>query len=46
MAVESSTARVGSPAPDFTLPVAGGGEITLSSYRGQPVVLVFLRGYL
>jgi peroxiredoxin Q/BCP len=42
---ESERAPVGSPAPDFTLPKAGGGEATLSSYRGRPVVLAFLRGY-
>jgi peroxiredoxin Q/BCP len=28
-------------APDFTLPVTGGGEITLSDLRGAPVVLFF-----
>ena len=28
-------------APDFTLPADGGGEITLSDYRGQQVVLYF-----
>jgi thioredoxin-dependent peroxiredoxin len=36
--------RVGDPAPDFTLPGTGGREYTLSSYRGQPVVLVFYPG--
>jgi peroxiredoxin Q/BCP len=41
----SSTVTTGSIAPDFTLPSAAGGEITLSSYRGRPVVLVFLRGF-
>ncbi len=29
------------PAPDFTLPRAGGGEVTLSDLRGKPVVLFF-----
>ncbi|MGB3245771.1 MAG: peroxiredoxin [Sulfitobacter sp.] len=29
------------PAPDFTLPVTGGGEITLGALRGQAVVLYF-----
>ena len=41
----SSTASVGTQAPDFTLPKVGGGEVTLSSLRGKPVVLVFLRGF-
>ena len=31
-------------APDFTLPGTGGRSYTLSSYRGQPVVLVFYPG--
>jgi peroxiredoxin Q/BCP len=42
---ESPTVPVGSQAPDFTLPRSGGGEVALSSFRGRPVVLVFLRGY-
>jgi peroxiredoxin Q/BCP len=29
------------PAPDFTLPVTGGGDITLSALKGAPVVLFF-----
>lgn len=29
------------PAPDFSLPRDGGGTITLSDLRGQPVVLFF-----
>ena len=32
---------VSNPAPDFTLPVTGGGNITLSALKGQPVVLFF-----
>jgi peroxiredoxin Q/BCP len=31
----------GQPAPDFTLPRDGGGEVTLSALRGRPVVLYF-----
>lgn len=31
----------GTPAPDFTLPSDDDGEVTLSSLRGAPVVLVF-----
>jgi thioredoxin-dependent peroxiredoxin len=42
---ESATVPIGAQAPDFTLPRSGGGEVSLSSFRGQPVVLVFLRGY-
>jgi thioredoxin-dependent peroxiredoxin len=41
----SAKVPVGDKAPDFTLPQSGGGEVTLSSFRGRPVVLVFLRGY-
>ena len=32
---------VDQPAPDFTLPDQAGQEITLSSFRGKPVVLYF-----
>lgn len=45
MSAHSSTASLGSPAPDFTLAQVGGGEVTLSALRGKPVVLVFLRGF-
>jgi peroxiredoxin Q/BCP len=31
----------GTVAPDFTLPADGGGEVTLSDYRGRKVVLYF-----
>ena len=31
----------GSKAPDFTLPADGGGSVTLSALKGQPVVLYF-----
>jgi len=41
----SSTVPTGSVAPDFKLPRSGGGEVSLSSFRGRPVVLAFLRGY-
>ncbi|MGQ4272816.1 thioredoxin-dependent thiol peroxidase [Terrihabitans sp. B22-R8] len=36
-----ATLTVGSPAPDFSLPVEGGGEISLSSLKGRKVVLYF-----
>ncbi|CAK0741322.1 putative peroxiredoxin bcp [Azospirillaceae bacterium] len=32
---------IGFSAPDFTLPVDGGGQATLSAFRGRPVVLYF-----
>ncbi|MFP4314275.1 MAG: thioredoxin-dependent thiol peroxidase [Alphaproteobacteria bacterium] len=32
---------IGDQAPDFTLPTDGGGEITLSAFQGQRVVLYF-----
>ena len=32
---------ISQPAPDFTLPVTGGSEITLSKLRGGPVILYF-----
>jgi thioredoxin-dependent peroxiredoxin len=31
----------GTMAPDFTLPADGGGEVSLSDYRGKKVVLYF-----
>ncbi len=31
----------GDTAPDFTLPTADGGELTLSSLRGQHVIVYF-----
>lgn len=34
-------AKVGDPAPDFTLPTTQGETVTLDSFRGQPVVLYF-----
>ena len=35
---------VGDQAPDFTLPGTGGTSVSLSTFRGQPVVLVFYPG--
>jgi peroxiredoxin Q/BCP len=35
---------VGDQAPDFTLPGTGGSAVSLSTFRGQPVVLVFYPG--
>ena len=33
--------RVGNSAPDFTLNNAGGSPVSLSEYKGQPVLLFF-----
>ncbi len=33
--------EISQPAPDFTLPVTGGGTVTLSEMTGAPVVLYF-----
>lgn len=45
MPLESETVPVGSAAPDFSLTATDGNEISLSSFKGRPVVLVFLRGF-
>ena len=37
--------NAGKAAPDFTLPDQDGKPVTLSALRGQPVVLIFYRGY-
>lgn len=37
----SGAARVSRPAADFTLPLFSGGELTLSSLKGNPVVINF-----
>jgi peroxiredoxin Q/BCP len=36
-----ATLEPGQPAPDFTLPRDGGGEVRLGDYRGRKVVLYF-----
>jgi len=42
----ANMAAIGEPAPDFTLPAAAGGEVSLGSYLGRScVVVVFLRGF-
>lgn len=33
-------------APDFTLKDTQGRQVSLSDYRGRPVVLVFTRGFI
>jgi peroxiredoxin len=45
MPLDSETVSVGAEAPDFTLTAIDGSEVSLSSCRGKPVVLVFLRGF-
>ncbi len=45
MPVESETVPVSQPAPDFALTAIDGTEVRLSGLRGEPVVLVFLRGF-
>jgi len=45
MPVDSETVPVGTEVPDFTLTAIDGREVSLSAYRGRPVVLVFLRGF-
>lgn len=36
--------KVGEPAPNFSLPEAGGSDVSLSDYRGSPVLLYFSMG--
>ena len=38
--VDSAAPRVGSPAPDFTLPSTAGGEFSLAEARGTEAVLL------
>jgi peroxiredoxin len=46
MPVEPQAARVGSEAPDFTLPSPGRGSVRLSDYRHErAVLLVFMRAF-
>ncbi len=37
--------KVGQVPPEFDLPSASGGKMTLASLRGKNVVLVFYRGH-
>lgn len=36
--------EVGDVAPNFSLPAADGGKVSLSDYRGSPVLLYFSMG--
>ncbi len=38
---QENAPRAGEPMPDFTLPALDGGELTLSSLRGKPVMIEF-----
>lgn len=38
-----SNIKLGDPAPPFNLTALEGQPVALSDYRGQPVLLVFLR---
>jgi len=42
---EVKPVTVGQTMPDFTLPVYQGGDLTISSFRGKNVLLVFPRGF-
>jgi len=43
--IMARVAKVGLPAPDFTLPNAAGQDVSLKDLRGRgPVVLSFYRG--
>jgi peroxiredoxin Q/BCP len=35
------TVEVGRPAPEFTLPTAGGGEVALAALKGRKVIVYF-----
>ena len=35
--------KIGDAAPDFSLPAIDGSTISLSDYRGKPVIIVLLR---
>jgi peroxiredoxin len=37
---------VGEQMPDFTLPIYGGGDFSLSEYKGKNIMLVFPRGWI
>lgn len=43
--IDPHKARVGSRAPDFTLPATDGTTLTLSRLRGRPVVIVFFASW-
>src|SRR5205085_8829127 len=44
-AIDSSRARLGTPAPDFRLPDTKGRALALADLRGKPVVLAFFASW-
>lgn len=43
--IDSHKARLGTPAPDFSLPTTGGKTVRLSALRGRPVVIAFFASW-
>ena len=41
MANDSTILKAGTPAPEFTLPVTPDQQVSLSDFRGRPVILAF-----
>ena len=41
MSDNSTILKAGTPAPDFTLPVTPDQQVSLSDFRGRPVILAF-----
>ena len=39
------TARIGEPAPQFTLNLIGGGSVTLNDFRDKPLVVTFMASW-
>jgi len=39
------TLESGSPAPQFTLDLIGGGQATLDTYKGKPLVLIYMASW-
>ena len=44
--VQYMTVTAGDKMPDFTLPVYGGGDFTLSKNKGKNIMLIFPRGWI